>query len=140
MNTYKYFFLLIAFSLFIVDVGAEAIAKEEPNLIGTIWQLDRNSSSSKFSSHGQVLYFFSSDAYQTYNARKFSHWDSFSVVDSRDLVRLKKRQKIKVQNSKFNDAIYEVTLLDGFYAGKTYFLIADELKNFTKEQINEEAA
>jgi hypothetical protein len=140
MNTYKYFFLLIAFSLFIVDVGAEAVAKEEPNLIGTIWQLDRNSSSSKFSSHGQVLYFFSSDAYQTYNARKFSHWDSFSVVDSRDLVRLKKRQKIKVQNSKFNDAIYEVTLLDGFYAGKTYFLIADELKNFTKEQINEEAA
>jgi hypothetical protein len=54
-------------------------------------------------------------------------------------VRLKKRQKIKVQNSKFNDAIYEVTLLDGFYAGKTYFLIADELKNFTKEKINEEA-
>jgi YHS domain-containing protein len=139
MNTYKYFFLLIAFSLFIVDVGAEAVAKEEPNLIGTIWQLDRNSSSSKFSSHGQVLYFFSSDAYQTYNARKFSHWDSFSAVDSRDLVRLKKRQKIKVLNSKFNDAIYEVTLLDGFYAGKTYFLIADELKNFTKEQINEEA-
>ena len=92
-----------------------------------------------FSSHGQVLYFFSSDAYQTYNARKFSHWDSFSAVDSRDLVRLKKRQKIKLQNSKFNDAIYEVTLLDGFYAGKTYFLIADELKNFIKEQINEKA-
>ena len=71
--------------------------------------------------------------------RSFSHWDSFSAVDSRDLVRLKKRQKIKVQNSKFNEAIYEVTLLDGFYAGKNYFLIADELKNFTKEQINEEA-
>jgi len=139
MNTYKHFFLLVAFFLFIVDAGAEAIAEEEPSLIGTIWQLDRNSSSSKFSGHGQVLYFFSSDAYQTYNARKFSHWDSFSAVDSRDLVRLKKRQKIKVQNSKFNEAIYEVTLLDGFYAGKNYFLIADELKNFTKEQINEEA-
>ena len=139
MNTYKHFFLLVAFFLFIFDAGAEAIAEEEPSLIGTIWQLDRNSSSSKFSSHGQVLYFFSSDAYQTYNARKFSHWDSFSAVDSRDLVRLKKRQKIKVQNSKFNEAIYEVTLLDGFYAGKNYFLIAGELKNFTKEQINEEA-
>ena len=86
MNTYKHFFLLVAFFLFIVDAGAETIAEEKPSLIGTIWQLDRNSSSSKFSGHGQVLYFFSSDAYQTYNARKFSHWDSFSAVYSRDLV------------------------------------------------------
>ena len=138
MHTYKYFLLLLIF-FFYVDAPAEASAKEDPSIVGTVWQLDRNSSSSKFSGHGQVLYFFSSDAYQTYNARKFSHWDSFSAVDSRDLVRLKKRQKIKVQNSKFNEAIYEVTLLDGFYAGKNYFLIADELKNFTKEQINEEA-
>ena len=138
MHTYKYFLLLLIF-FFYVDAPAEASAKEDPSIVGTVWQLDRNSSSSKFSGHGQVLYFFSSDAYQTYNARKFSHWDSFSAVDSRDLVRLKKRQKIKVQNSKFNKAIYEVTLLDGFYAGKNYFLIAGELKNFTKEQINEEA-
>ena len=138
MHTYKYFLLLLIF-FFYVDAPAEASAKEDPSIVGTVWQLDRNSSSSKFSGHGQVLYFFSSDAYQTYNARKFSHWDSFSAVDSRDLVRLKKRQKIKVQNSKFNEAIYEVTLLDGFYAGKNYFLIADELKNFIKEQINEEA-
>ena len=122
-----------------VDAPAEAIAEKELSITGTVWQLDINSSSSKFSGHGQVLYFFSSDAYQTYNARKFSHWDTFSAVDSRNLVRLKKHQKIKLQNSKFNEAIYEVTLLDGFYAGKNYFLIADELKNFIKEQINEEA-
>ena len=122
-----------------VDAPAEAIAEKELSITGTVWQLDINSSSSIFSGHGQVLYFFSSDAYQTYNARKFSHWDTFSAVDSRNLVRLKKHQKIKLQNSKFNDAIYEVTLLDGFYAGKTYFLIADELKNFTQEKNNEEA-
>ncbi|MDA9082227.1 hypothetical protein N9K19_01015 [Gammaproteobacteria bacterium] len=138
MHTYKYFLLLLIF-FFYVDASAEASAKEDPSIVGTVWQLDRNSSSSKFSGHGQVLYFFSSDAYQTYNARKFSHWDTFSAVDSRDLVRLKKHQKIKLQNSKFNEAIYEVTLLDGFYAGKTYFLIADELKNFTQEKNNEEA-
>ena len=138
MHTYKYFLLLLIF-FFYVDAPAEANAKEDPSIVGTVWQLDRNSSSSKFSGHGQVLYFFSSDAYQTYNARKFSHWDTFSAVDSRDLVRLKKHQKIKLQNSKFNEAIYEVTLLDGFYAGKTYFLIADELKNFTQEKNNEEA-
>ena len=138
MHTYKYFLFLIIF-FFISDAPAEASVEEEPSIIGTVWQLDRNSSSSKFSGHGQVLYFFSSDAYQTYNARKFSHWDTFSAVDSRDLVRLKKHQKIKLQNSKFNEAIYEVTLLDGFYAGKTYFLIADELKNFTQEKNDEEA-
>ena len=138
MHTYKYFLFLVIF-FFLPNLPAEASEKEELNIIGSVWQLDRNSSSSKFSGHGQVLYFFSSDAYQTYNARKFSHWDTFSAVDSRDLVRLKKHQKIKLQNSKFNEAIYEVTLLDGFYAGKTYFLIADELKNFTQEKNNEEA-
>ena len=138
MHTYKYFLFLVIF-FFLPNLPAEASEEEESSIIGTVWQLDRNSSSSKFSGHGQVLYFFSSDAYQTYNARKFSHWDTFSAVDSRDLVRLKKHQKIKLQNSKFNEAIYEVTLLDGFYAGKTYFLIADELKNFTQEKNDEEA-
>ena len=92
MHTYKYFLLLLIF-FFYVDAPAEASAKEDPSIVGTVWQLDRNSSSSKLSGHGQVLYFFSSDAYQTYNARKFSHWDTFSAVDSRDLVRLKKHQK-----------------------------------------------
>ena len=138
MHTYKYILFLVIF-FFFPNVPAEAGEDEESRIIGTVWQLSRNSSSSKFSGHGQVLYFFSSDAHQTYNARKFSHWDTFSAVDSRDLVRLKKHQKIKLQNSKFNEAIYEVTLLDGFYAGKTYFLIADELKNFTQEKNNEEA-
>ena len=138
MHTYKYFLFLVIF-FFLPNLPAEASEEEESSIIGSVWQLDRNSSSSKFSGHGQVLYFFSSDAYQTYNARKFSHWDTFSAVDSRDLVRLKKQQKIKLQNSKFNEAIYEVTLLDGFYAGKTYFLIADELKNFTQEKNDEEA-
>jgi len=138
MHTYKYFLFLVIF-FFLPNLPAEASEEEELSIIGSVWQLDRNSSSSKFSGHGQVLYFFSSDAYQTYNARKFSHWDTFSAVDSRDLVRLKKHQKIKLQNSKFNEAIYQVTLLDGFYAGKTYFLIADELKNFTQEKNNDEA-
>ena len=133
MHTYKYLLFLVVL-FFLTDLTAESSSAEEPSIIGTVWQLDRNSSSSKFSGHGQVLYFFSSDAYQTYNARKFSHWDAFSAVDSRDLVRLKKHQKIILQNSKFNEAIYEVTLMDGFYAGKTYFLIADELKNFIQKK------
>nr|ABL97196.1 hypothetical protein MBMO_EB0-49D07.0039 [uncultured marine bacterium EB0_49D07] len=138
MHTYKYFLFLVIF-FFHPNAPAETGEDEELTIIGSIWQLSRNSSSSKFFGNGQVLYFFSHDAYQTYNARKFAHWDTFSAVDSRDLVRLKKNQKIKLQKSKFNKVIYEVTLLDGFYAGKTYFLIADELKNFTQEKNNEEA-
>ena len=91
MHTYKYFLFLVIF-FFLPNVPAETGQDEESSIIGTVWQLSRNGSSSKFFGHGQVLYFFSSDAYQTHNARKFSHWDTFSAVDSRDLVRLKKYQ------------------------------------------------
>ena len=50
-------------------------------------------------------------------------------------------QRIQLKMSKFNEAIYEVQLLDGFHAGKTYYLIAEELKkNFIQEKDNEEAS
>ena len=139
MNTTKYFFITFAACFFVNNAFAEIELDQEQNILGTVWQLERNGSSSISYGNGQVVYFFSSDAYQTYQSRRFSHWDSFSVVDSRDLVRLKKRQKIQVQKSKFNEAIYEVQLLDGFHAGKTYYLIAEELKkNFIQEKDNEE--
>jgi len=49
-------------------------------------------------------------------------------------VRLKKNESIEILAAKFNDSIYEVKLLDGFYKGKTYYLIAEELKkNFKQE-------
>jgi hypothetical protein len=49
-------------------------------------------------------------------------------------VRLKKNESIEIVASRFNNSIYEVKLLDGFYKGKTYYLIADELeKNFKQE-------
>ena len=56
------------------------------------------------------------------------------MVDGRNLLRLKKNESIEIVASKFNDSIFEVKLLDGFYKGKTYYLIADELeKNFKQE-------
>ena len=141
MNTAKYFFITFTACFFVNNAFAETELDQEQNILGTVWQLERNGSSSISYGNGQVVYFFSSDAYQTYQSRRFSHWDSFSVVDSRDLVRLKKRQKIQLQKSKFNEAIYEVQLLDGFHAGKTYYLIAEELKkNFIQEKDNEEAS
>ena len=129
----KYFFI---FSLIISTpvLLAETTDDSAPDLTGTVWQLVKNGSPSSSFGSGQVVYFLSSDAYHTHRSRKFQTWDTFSMVDGRNLVRLKKNQSIEILASKFNDSIYEVKLLDGFYKGKSYYLIADELeKNFKQE-------
>ncbi|MDC0180687.1 hypothetical protein OAK21_04435 [Pseudomonadota bacterium] len=127
---------LLVFSLIIATTNLLAETADDPaaDLMGTVWQLVKNGSQSSSFGSGQVVYFLSSDAYHTYRSRKFQTWDTFSMVDGRNLVRLKKNESIEIVASKFNDSIYEVKLLDGFYKGKTYYLIADELeKNFKQE-------
>jgi hypothetical protein len=127
---------LLVFSLIIVTPNLSAEIADDPavDLMGTVWQLVKNGSQSSSFGSGQVVYFLSSDAYHTHRSRKFQTWDTFSMVDGRNLVRLKKNESIEIVASKFNDSIYEVKLLDGFYKGKTYYLIADELeKNFKQE-------
>ena len=135
MNIVKYLTFLALTCFSASTLFAESEIDQGEITIGSVWQLDRNGSSLASRSHGQVIYFFSSDAYHTYRARKFQDWDNFSAVDSRNLARLKKNQKIKLEKSQFNNAIYAVKLLDGFHAGKTYYLIAEELKqNFIQEK------
>ena len=113
---------------------AESTPDPEPDLVGTVWQLIKNGSHSSSFGSGQVLYFLSSDAYHTHRSRKFQSWDAFSIVDGRNLVRVKKNESIEIIASRFNDSIFEVKLLDGFYKNKIYYLIADELtKNFKQE-------
>ena len=113
---------------------AESTPDPEPDLVGTVWQLIKNGSHSSSFGSGQVLYFLSSDAYHTHRSRKFQTWDAFSIVDGRNLVRVKKNESIEIIASRFNDSIFEVKLLDGFYKNKIYYLIADELtKNFKQE-------
>jgi hypothetical protein len=113
---------------------AESTPDPEPDLVGTVWQLIKNGSHSSSYGSGQVLYFLSSDAYHTHRSRKFQTWDAFSIVDGRNLVRVKKNESIEIIASRFNDSIFEVKLLDGFYKNKIYYLIADELtKNFKQE-------
>jgi hypothetical protein len=113
---------------------AESTTDPEPDLVGTVWQLIKNGSHSSSFGSGQVLYFLSSDAYHTHRSRKFQTWDAFSIVDGRNLVRVKKNESIEIIASRFNNAIFEVKLLDGFYKNKIYYLIADELtKNFKQE-------
>ena len=127
---------LLLFSLIIGTPNLLAETTDDPvaDLMGTVWQLIKNGSQSSSFGSGQVVYFLSSDAHNTHRSRKFQTWDSFSMVDGRNLVRLKKNESIEIIMPKFNNSIYEVKLLDGFYKGKTYYLIADELeKNFKQE-------
>ncbi|MAU74843.1 MAG: hypothetical protein CMA22_06540 [Euryarchaeota archaeon] len=127
---------LLLFSLTIGTPNLLAETTDDPvaDLMGTVWQLIKNGSQSSSFGSGQVVYFLSSDAHNTHRSRKFQTWDTFSMVDGRNLVRLKKNESIEIIMPKFNNSIYEVKLLDGFYKGKTYYLIADELeKNFKQE-------
>ncbi|MAR95668.1 MAG: hypothetical protein CMD46_04875 [Gammaproteobacteria bacterium] len=77
----------------------------------------------------KVLYFFSTDAYNTYHARIFSDWSSFSVVDGRNLVRLNKGDQIEVIKSVHQSKVYEVKLLTGYEKNRKYFVIKDDLLN-----------
>ena len=130
----KTYLLLFSLTMFVLNVPAETMEEQQQDFMGTVWQLVKNGSHSSSFGAGQVVYFLSSDAYHTHRSRKFQTWDVFSIVDGRNLVRLKKNESIEIVASRLNNSIYEVKLLDGFYKGKTYYLIADELeKNFKQE-------
>ncbi|MDC1110643.1 hypothetical protein OAT24_04150 [Gammaproteobacteria bacterium] len=135
IDTKKYL-LLYSLILATPNLLAETADNLDPaaDLLGTVWQLVKNGSSNPSFGSGQVVYFLSSDAHNTHRSRKFQNWDKFSMVDGRNLVRLKKNESIEIVASKYSNSIYEVKLLDGFYKGKTYYLIAGELeKNFKQE-------
>ena len=130
----KKYLLFLSLITAVPSLFAESTTDPERDLVGTVWQLIKNGSHSSSFGSGQVLYFLSSHAYHTHRSRKFQTWDKFSMVDGRNLVRLKKNESIEIVASKYSNSIYEVKLLDGFYKGKTYYLIAGELeKNFKQE-------
>ena len=93
---------------------------------GQTWALKKRST--KFSpTNSKVLYYFSIDAFNTYQARKFNDWDQFSIIDGRNLVRLNKGDRIKIIKPKHQEEIYEVELLDGFEKNKKYYVIKEDL-------------
>ena len=96
--------------------------------IGQTWSLETRSNKSSIGD-SEVLYFFSNDAYNTYQARRFSDWDRFSIVDGRNLVRLNTGDRVEILKSKHQSKIYEVKLLDGFQKNRRYFLIKEDLIN-----------
>ena len=129
-------FTILGVMLFTFNLSAsnEEISVEQ----GQTWSLIKKRN--KLSLHNsKVLYFFSTDAYNTYQARKFNDWNEFSVTDSRNLVRLNKGDRIKIMNSKHQEKIYEVELLDGFEKNRKYFVIKEDLVSdfILMEQSNE---
>ena len=124
----KFILLTFIFSFFHL-LNAEDISPTIEQ--GQTWYLE--SRSNKLTpSNSKVLYFFSNDAYNTYQARIFSDWDRFSIIDSRNLVRLNKGDRVEILKSKHFEKIYEVKLLDGFEKNRKYYIIKDDLINHYK--------
>ena len=120
----KIILIFLTIMLLVTDVNSEnnEIIIEE----GQTWALEKRST--KFSpTNSKVLYYFSIDAFNTYQARKFNDWDQFSIVDGRNLVRLNKGDRIKIIKPRHQDEVYEVELLDGFEKNKKYFVIKEDL-------------
>ena len=124
----KFILLTFIFSFF-HTLNAEDISPTIEQ--GQTWYLE--SRSNKLTpSNSKVLYFFSNDAYNTYQARIFSDWDRFSIIDSRNLVRLNKGDRVEILKSKYFEKIYEVKLLDGFEKNRKYYVIKDDLIKYYK--------
>ena len=118
-------FLILLFSI-------KSISSDYVVEVGEEWMLEARSS--KLSpTNSKVLYLMPSDAYHTYNARKFGDWDTFSIVDSRDLERLNKGDVIEIVEPKYNEKIYKVRLLNNKSSiNKNFYVISEDLIEFFK--------
>ncbi len=125
------FTLLIILISFDINADGDEVVIEE----GQKWSLEKRSN--KLSpTNSKVLYFFSTDAYNTYQARIFS---DLYIVDGRNLVRLNTGDKIEVIQPKHLSKVYEVKLLSGYEKDRKYFVIKEDLLNDYKlvEKTNE---
>ena len=106
---------IITFTLLIILISFDINADGDEVVIeaGQKWSLEKRSN--KLSpANSKVLYFFSTDAYNTYYARIFSDWSSINIVDGRNLVRLNTGDQIEVIQPKHQSKVYEVKLLSGY--------------------------
>ena len=130
-NKFKSLKFLLSISIIF---SFNSFANDDSIEVGQVWKLNVRSSASMTGS-GEVLYQIASDAYHTHRSRMFDDWDVFSVVDPRDLVRLRKGYEIEITEILYSDQVLKVKLLDGRYKGKFYYAIADDL---TKKYLLEE--
>ena len=122
-NKYKLIKPLLVLPLFL---SLNSFTNNDSIEVGQVWKLNVRSNGS-LNGSGEVLYQVASEAYHTHRARMFDDWDVFSVVDTRDLVRLKKGYEIEVTEKLYSNEVIKVKLLDGRYKGRFYYAIADDL-------------
>ena len=122
-NKYKLIKPLLVLPLFL---SLNSFTNNDSIEVGQVWKLNVRSNGS-LNGSGEVLYQVASDAYHTHRARMFDDWDVFSVVDTRDLVSLKKGYEIEVTEKLYSNEVIKVKLLDGRYKGRFYYAIADDL-------------
>ena len=134
-DKHKLIKLLLVLPLFL---SLNSFTNSDSIEVGQVWKLNVRSNGS-LNGSGEVLYQIASDAYHTHRARMFDDWEVFSVVDTRDLVRLKKGYEIEVTEKLYSNEVLKVKLLDGKYKGRFYYAIADDLsKKYLLEEKEEE--
>ena len=127
--------LVLALPLFL---SLNSFSDSDSIEVGQVWKLNVRSSAS-LNGSGEVLYQIASDAYHTHRARIFNDWDVFSVVDSRDLVRLRKGYEVEVTEKLYSNEVLKVKLLDGRNKGRFYYAIAEDLtEKYLLEEREEE--
>ena len=135
-NKYKLIKFFLVFPLFLC---LNSFTNNDSIEVGQVWKLNVRSSGSMTGS-GEVLFQIASDAYHTHRARIFNDWDVFSVVDSRDLVRLRKGYEIEVTEKLYSNEVLKVKLLDGRNKGRFYYAIAGDLtEKYLLEEKEEES-
>tara|TARA_X000001036_G_scaffold90683_1_gene83033 strand:- start:996 stop:1394 length:399 start_codon:yes stop_codon:yes gene_type:complete len=125
--------LLTALIFFSIPNFSEESEKELVN-IGEIWTLG-SSSGNTMSIGGEVLYLMPNSAYETYRSRKFGDWNKFSIIDTRNLVKLRRGYQIEIIEGLYQDNIFKVKLLSGNSKGRKYYVITEDLlKKYTVEE------
>ena len=134
MLVYKHMkhLLLTAIIFFSIPNFSEESEKELVN-IGEIWTLG-SSSGNTMSIGGEVLYLMPNSAYETYRSRKFGDWNQFSIIDTRNLVKLRRGYQIEIIEGLYQNNIFKVKLLSGNSKGRKYYVITEDLlKKYTVE-------
>tara|TARA_B000000477_G_scaffold73005_1_gene61322 strand:- start:224 stop:622 length:399 start_codon:yes stop_codon:yes gene_type:complete len=126
--------LLTALIFFSIPNFSEESEKELVN-IGEIWTLG-SSSGNTMSIGGEVLYLMPNSAYETYRSRKFGDWNQFSIIDTRNLVKLRRGYQIEIIEGLYQNNIFKVKLLSGNSKGRKYYVITEDLlkKYIVEEQ------
>lgn len=115
----------IYISFFVFFISSNLSSSEEENITapGQIWELVAKSN--KLEHHNsKILFYFSRDAFHAYLGRRGG---KVSVVDTRNIQRLNKGNKIKIINAKHNGNVLEVQLLDGLERNRNFFVITNDL-------------